>query len=176
MEIKTERLHLREYTKDCLSYYHKLKSDPIIWKYSTFIPMKSINKVESLLTDLISLRNEGKDGFLSLFEIKNDQFIGEAGIISSNRNANRCEIGYNLLPQFWNQGFATEITIGLVSYAMDTLGYERVEAMVLAENKASCKVMEKSGFKCEGVLRHFNKCEDRYRDVNYYGIISSDIK
>lgn len=176
MEIITERLHLKEYTKDYLKHYHNLKSCSIIWEYSTLIPITCMCVTEKLLTDLLSARNEGKDGFLSLFEKERGQYIGEAGILSSSRNANRCEIGYNLLPQFWNHGFATEITINLVSYAFHTLGYERVEALVIADNKASCRVMEKSGFKCEGVLRHFNKCGDRYRDVNYYGIISSDIR
>ncbi|MDF2887610.1 MAG: GCN5-related N-acetyltransferase [Lacrimispora sp.] len=81
-----------------------------------------------------------------------------------------------VFPEFWNQGFATEIATKLVLYAINDLNYERVEALVLTDNKASCRVMEKAGFKCEGILRYFNKHEDNYRDVNYYGIISSDIK
>lgn len=54
--------------------------------------------------------------------------------------------------------------------------YDNSCALVISDNKASCRVMEKCGFKCEGILRHFNKHDDNYRDVNYYGIISSDIK
>ncbi len=80
------------------------------------------------------------------------------------------------MPEFWNQGFATEIATKLVIYAINDLKFERVEALVLSDNKASCRVMEKCGFKCEGILRHFNRHNDNYRNVNYYGIISSDIK
>lgn len=87
-----------------------------------------------------------------------------------------CLIGYNLLPQYWNQGYATEITKHLVKYSFEFLDVERIEALVLQINSASCRVLEKSGFMLEGVLRNFNKCETGYRNVCYYGIISSDYK
>lgn len=176
MEILTERLYLREYDKSCINDYYRLKSCSAVWDYSTFVPVQSVREAEYLLNELIDFRGQNEGGFLALYRRDNDQFIGEAGIISKNRNANRCEIGYNLLPEFWNQGFATEIATKLVLYAINDLNYERVEALVLSDNRASCRVMEKAGFKCEGILRHFNKHEDNYRDVNYYGIISSDLK
>jgi ribosomal-protein-alanine N-acetyltransferase len=138
--------------------------------------VQSIWEAEHLLNEQIVSREQNNGGFLALYLRDNHQFIGEAGIISINRNANRCEIGYNLLPEFWNQGFATEIAGKLVIHAINDLKFKRVEALVLSDNQASCRVMEKCGFKCEGILRHFNKHEDNYRDVNYYSIISSDIK
>ena len=176
MEILTERLRLREYDKSCINDYYRLKSCSAVWDYSTFVPVQGILEAEQLLNEIIVSRAQNKAGFLALYKKDNNQFIGEAGIISINRNANRCKIGYNLLPEFWNQGFATEIATKLVLYAINDLNYERVEALVISDNRASCRVMEKAGFKCEGTLRHFNKHEDSYRDVNYYGIISSDCK
>ncbi len=176
MEILTERLCLKEYDKSCIKDYYKLKSCPSVWSYSTFVPVQSIGEAEHLLNEQIVSRGREKGRFLALYQRDNYQFIGEAGIISINRNANRYEIGYNLLPEFWNQGFATEIAAKLVIHVINDLKFERVEALVLSDNKASCRVMEKCGFKCEGILRHFNRHEDNYRDVNYYGIISSDIK
>jgi RimJ/RimL family protein N-acetyltransferase len=51
------------------------------------------------------------------------EFIGEAGIIGYNPRANRCVIGYNLLPQYWEHGYATEITKHLVKYSFEFFGY-----------------------------------------------------
>ncbi|PPK82980.1 ribosomal-protein-alanine N-acetyltransferase [Lacrimispora xylanisolvens] len=175
MEILTERLCLKEYDKSCINDFYKLKSCPSVWTYSTFVPVQSMGEAELLLNEQIVSRQQNKGGFMPLYKRDNGQYIGEAGIISINRNADRCEIGYNLLPEFWNQGYATEIATKLVLHAINALKFERVEALVLSDNKASCRVMEKCGFKCEGILRHFNKHDDNYRDVNYYGIISSDI-
>lgn len=176
MEIITQNLILKEYTLDNLKDYYKLKSCENVWYYSSFIPLTDIGEAEKLLRNLMSLRESNEDGFMALFTKGEENYIGEAGILSSRKSGNRCVIGYNLLPEYWNKGYATEITKSLVLYALKDLGYERVEALACSENKASCKVLEKSGFKCEGILRHFNKCGDSYRDVSYYGMISSDLK
>jgi len=79
------------------------------------------------------------------------------------------------LPLYWNQGYATEITKGIVEYAFENLKIERIEALALQLNKGSCRVLEKIGFTLEGVLRNFNSSETGYRNVCYYSIISSDI-
>lgn len=51
--------------------------------------------------------------------------------ISYNSYANRCEVGYNLLPEYWNKGYATEVTKALVKFAFDSLKVERIEALVI---------------------------------------------
>ncbi len=68
--------------------------------------------------------------FMALYLKGTNEFIGEAGIIGYNPNANRCVIGYNLLPEFWNQGYASEITNCI------ELGFERIEALALLSNIA----------------------------------------
>ncbi|WP_455437493.1 GNAT family N-acetyltransferase [Hungatella hathewayi] len=175
MELITPRLILKEYTSGNLYDYYRLKSCKAVWKYSTFCPLENINETEKLLEDLLFSWRKNKKGFMALFTREDSRYIGEAGILAENKIANRCEIGYNLLPEYWNRGFATEISQKLVRYAIEEMGYERVEALVLAENKASSRVLEKSDFRCEGTLRHFSKCGGEYCDVKYYGLISSDI-
>ncbi|MCB2340228.1 GNAT family N-acetyltransferase [Clostridium estertheticum] len=175
MIFETERLLLSEYQLDNLEDFFELKSCNEVWNYSTFIPLKEKDEAKPLLDNLINDRNNGKYVFMALYKKDTNEFIGEAGIIGHNPNANRCEVGYNLLPQYWNHGYATEITKGIVKYAFECLDFERIESLVLQINKTSCKVLEKSGFLVEGVLRNFNRCETGYRNVCYYGIISSDL-
>lgn len=174
MILETKRLRFVEYQLDNLDNFFKLKSCNKVWNYSTFIPLKEKDQAKLLLDNLINDRNNGKYGFMAVYKNDANEFIGEAGIIGHNPNANRCEVGYNLLPQYWNQGYATEITKGLIKYAFERLECERIEALVLQINKASCKVLEKSGFVLEGVLRNFTRCNSEYRNVCYYGILSSD--
>ena len=174
MVLETERLLLKDYQTDNIDDYFKLKSTSEVWTYSTFTPLTDIEHAYYLLKELIVNRKNGKYDFMALCLKDSNKFIGEAGIIGYNPSANRCVIGYNLLPEFWNQGFATEITNRIVAYAFEELGIERIEALVLQSNIASCKVLEKSGFLLEGVLRNYNKSNNDYRNVCYYGIISSD--
>lgn len=174
MILETERLFLTDYEFENLDDFFKLKSCNEVWNHSTFIPLKEKAQAKTLLENLINDRNNGKYVFMALYRKDTKEFIGEAGIIGYTPHANRCVVGYNLLPQYWNQGYATEITKRIVKYAFESLGFERIEALALQINTASCKVLRKSGFILEGVLRNFSRCETGYKNVCYYGIISSD--
>lgn len=173
MRIETARLYLKEYTMSDLSNFYKLKSNPTVWTYSTFEHLKSIDTAKVQLIDL--LKKQSDHVFHALFLKEADVFIGEAGIIAYNPTANRCTIGYNLLPEFWSKGYATEISKELVRHAFESLVVERVEALAMKKNVASCRVLGKSGLKLEGTLRHFTKINDKYEDVCYFAAISSDI-
>lgn len=174
MILETERLLLTDYQLKNLDVFFKLKSCNEVWKYSTFAPLKNKEQARILLENLIDEGIAGNYIYNALYKKGSMEFIGEAGIIGYIPHANRCVIGYNLLPQYWNRGYATEITKHLVKHSFEFLDIERIEALALQINTASCRVLEKSGFLLEGILRNFNKCETGYRNVCYYGIISSD--
>lgn len=172
--FETQRLLIRQYTLDDAKSYFALKSCELVWKYSTFIPFREFKQAEDELHQIVTTKSIDWFDFLPVFEKETNSYIGEAGIISCNRNANRCEIGYNILPEYWGKGYATELTRFFVKYAFEFLKFERVEALVIQENVASCRVLEKSGFLLEGVLRNFSKSGNGYRNVCYYSIITSD--
>ncbi|MDR2711655.1 MAG: GNAT family N-acetyltransferase [Clostridiales bacterium] len=174
MNIETIRLLLKNYTSDDFKYYWLLKSSYKVWQYSTFTPYQNEGEASLEFKKILDSLNENPYQFAALWTKEGNQFIGEAGIISLNQQSNRCVLGYNLLPAYWNMGFATEITKALVIHAFEHLCVERIEALTMSLNIASRKVLEKSGFLLEGTLRHFAKVHDNYFDVCYYSIITSD--
>jgi [ribosomal protein S5]-alanine N-acetyltransferase len=64
------------------------------------------------------------------------------------------EIGYGTHPAFQRQGYMTELVGGLLTWARQQPGIQRVEAETAVENVASQKVVEKNGF------RLFDRRED----------------
>lgn len=174
MFLETNRLILKDYSMENLSDYGLLRSCEEVWKYSTNTATNDITSVKNQLEELLEKQRKSGYGFCALMEKRSNRYIGEAGILSMNSNANRCVIGYNLLPDAWNKGYATEITIELVKYAFEALGVERVEALAMQLNAASCRVLEKSGLKKEGLLKHFARINDNYYDVAYYGVIKDE--
>ncbi len=174
VQIETNRLILRNYCENDLNNISRLKSNPLIWKFSSKKVTNSIEESKKYLESILKNYLEKRNDFQALFLKETKEFIGEAGILSSNRQNNRAVIGYNLLPRYWNNGYATEITKALVKYLFEEEKVERIEALAADENKASKKVLEKSGFIQEGLLRNFAYIESKYIDVCYYGIISSD--
>lgn len=165
---------LKNYTYEDIDDYFRLKSCNDVWKFSTNIPATNINVVRNQLHELINNQIKIDIGFCSIREKSSNQYIGEADILSINNISERCVVGYNLLPEFWNKGYATEITRELIKYAFMNLSLERVEALVMQANTASCKVLEKAGFLKEGLLRNFSKINGDYHNVCYYGMVKDD--
>ncbi|MDD4832789.1 MAG: GNAT family protein [Clostridia bacterium] len=174
MKLETDLLFLRDYVMSDLENFYRLKSCREVWNYSTFIPVFDTATAKNELKNLISKQTADGMGFCALFSKSSGEYIGEAGILSCNTNADRCVIGYNLLPSFWGNGYATDISKRLIKYAFENLNVERVEALAMKNNVASCRVLEKSGLILEGVLKHFTKVRGEYFDVCYYGLTRGD--
>jgi ribosomal-protein-alanine N-acetyltransferase len=63
------------------------------------------------------------------------------------------ELGYWLGVAYWGRGIATAAVRAVTCYALDGFGVCRVYALPFAHNVASCRVLEKAGYLCEGRLR-----------------------
>ncbi|SMP25379.1 Acetyltransferase (GNAT) domain-containing protein [Muriicola jejuensis] len=60
---------------------------------------------------------------------------------------------YRFLPEFWKRGLATEATRAILAYAFEELKLKRIVAIALTENRASIRVMEKTGMKFDILKR-----------------------
>jgi RimJ/RimL family protein N-acetyltransferase len=63
------------------------------------------------------------------------------------------EIGYWLGEPYWNRGIVSEALGAITRHAIETHGLTRVFAVPFSYNAASCRVLEKNGYKLEGTLR-----------------------
>ena len=59
------------------------------------------------------------------------------------------DIGFAFLPEFWGKGFALESANAVMNDARQRLGLKRVLAIVMPDNAASIKLLEKLGMKFE---------------------------
>jgi ribosomal-protein-alanine N-acetyltransferase len=83
-------------------------------------------------------------------------------------------LGYWMGAQFARQGFMQEAILALVHYAFTTLDLSRIEAACLPENAASRGVLEKSGFKYEGVAQSYLQINGRWRNHVLYANLRLD--
>ena len=63
------------------------------------------------------------------------------------------EVGYWLGEACWGRGIATEALVLFTRHAFGELGLLRLFALPLADNAASIRVLQKAGFREEGILR-----------------------
>ena len=83
-----------------------------------------------------------------------DEAVGGVGFLVGRDIARMsAEMGYWLSEDFWGRGIATRAVTAMSEWAFDHYKLTRVFAMAFAHNSASIRVLEKSGFEREGVMR-----------------------
>lgn len=105
------------------------------------------------------------------------ELVGCIGLeLQTDIHKKSAEIGYWIGEPFWGKGIASQAVLLMVEYGFEKFGLNRIYAGVYDYNKASCRVLEKSGFQLEGILRkavYKNECFfDEYR----YAIIKDSTK
>ncbi|GGC07999.1 GCN5 family N-acetyltransferase [Marivita lacus] len=83
-------------------------------------------------------------------------------------------LGYWIGQPFARQGYMREAIDALVHYAFDRLDLSRIEAACLPENAASRGLLEKAGFKYEGVAQSYLQIDGRWRTHVLYAALRRD--
>lgn len=102
----------------------------------------------------ISMATSPSRNILLAIEIQ-DEAAGSIGIHPlGDVYCRTAEIGYWLAEPFWGKGIVTDAVRALVPVAFGRTDLIRIQAGVFADNPASMRVLEKSGFAREAVHRH----------------------
>ena len=100
--------------------------------------------------------------------------IGNCGIRRKPENDWEADIGYELAPEYWGRGYATEAALTIVSFGFRDLGLHRVSSWCIADNAASVRVLERVGLRLEGRLRDNEYFKGRWWDTLLYGLLESE--
>jgi ribosomal-protein-alanine N-acetyltransferase len=153
---------------------HSLRNNEEVWKYSIDEPSKSIEESNEYLNQIIGNYEKIGYDYYALFLNDSGKYIGEAGILNIDQSHNRGLIGYNILPEYWKRGYASEAVKAFVDYLFIEKKVQRVEAYVLENNIGSRKVLIKNGFKEEGLLRDYIFIKGAFQNVYCFGLIKGD--
>ncbi|AGB01304.1 GNAT family N-acetyltransferase [Methanoregula formicica] len=72
--------------------------------------------------------------------------IGNGGILSAEGHPNTAVLGYSVLEEFWNRGYATEAVGALIPVIFSLPGIRGIIATTYPHLTASIRVLEKNGF------------------------------
>ena len=118
-------------------------------------------------------RDGTRDGY-AVVDAETGDFLGIAGVVDIEPDANQGEIGYALAPDARGLGIATRALELVTRYALGELGLERVELQIATDNDASIRVAEKCGYRREGVLRSLYIKPGRRGDFVIYSKLPGD--
>ncbi|PCD77857.1 GNAT family N-acetyltransferase [Pseudothioclava arenosa] len=88
--------------------------------------------------------------------------------------AQAATLGYWVGARYARQGYMREALQAVVDYAFGVLDLSRLEAACLPENAASRGVLEKVGFKYEGVAQSYLQINGRWRNHVLYANLRYD--
>jgi len=160
--LEGKNVNLRVVEKEDLALVAEWLNDPKV--FGVFNPLMQHSKME-LEGWYDQLSAEGK---WFLIEKKDGSKIGEI------HHMKDMEIGYGLIPSERRKGYCTEAVKIMVDYLFLSKNIVRIYALPDVRNVASQKVLEKTGFKKEGVIRKswFNRGE--WRDRYLYSILREE--
>ncbi|MBJ3761230.1 GNAT family N-acetyltransferase [Maribius pontilimi] len=121
-----------------------------------------------------SIRNETA---IPLFMIRRSDksLVGAITLDNVRRGpAQSGTLGYWIGEAHARQGYMTEAIAGIVHYAFFKMDLSRVEAACLPENAASRGVLERAGFKYEGVAQSYLQIAGRWRNHVLYANLRAD--
>jgi ribosomal-protein-alanine N-acetyltransferase len=112
---------------------------------------------------------------LFVFHKEAGQLVGAITLDNIRRGPSQVgTIGYWVGQQYARQGFMSEAIIAMVAHAFGALDLSRVESACLPDNVASRGVLEKAGFKYEGVAQSYIQINGRWRNHVLYAALRGD--
>ena len=169
--IETGRLVLRPLTGADLEFIYRHFSDPAVTRYMLDEePLSDIDQAQELID--FYTPGAGKNYNRWGIVLKADgSLIGTCGYHKWNRRSCRAEIGYDLSPASWGQGYMTEAARAVLHHGFGSMDLNRVEALVYPGNLASIRLLTRLGFRQEGVLRDYFYLGGRYHDHALFSLL-----
>jgi len=104
-----------------------------------------------------------------------DTVVGTCGYYGFHTWNSRGSIGYELARPSWRQGIMTEALDAIIGFGFGEIGLNRIQAVVMPGNVGSEKLLEKLGFRREGLLREYENWGGKgYVDVTMFSLLRSE--
>ncbi len=148
--LETDRLILRKYTENDLDDLFEFAKSPNVGPNAGWPPHKTKEDSEKILKMFIE-----KDEVWAIVEKKSNKVIGSFGLHKDQKREipNVKMIGYVLSEKYWGNGYVPEATKRVLDYAFNELDLDIISVYHYPFNTQSKRVIEKCGFKFEGILR-----------------------
>ena len=172
--LESARLRLRPYRSNDADAMFRLYSDPRVMRYWSFPPWTERSQAEAYLKRVLGEMAEGRVLPWAIAAAEDDRLLGTVTFFALDLVQGRAEIGYSLDPKFQGQGMASEALRVALAHAFDTLRLRRVEADADPRNVPSCRLLERLGFRLEGLLRARWRVAGEICDTALYGLLAPE--
>jgi ribosomal-protein-alanine N-acetyltransferase len=126
------------------------------------------------IEQVLKKTDEGQVYAFGIFLKATDKLIGDISLTQIARGpVQSCYTGFTLDKEYNAKGYTTEALQLVVDFAFRELKLHRIEAGAMPDNIASIRVLEKVGFKKEGIAKENVKINGKWTDHQILAIINS---
>jgi len=154
LPIQTQRLVIRRMTADDLEPIYKLHSDPEVMRYVGKGDVWSRAFTEQIIGPISSNSNNHPLDWVPLTDRASGKFIGVVCILRLPElhrvkigGGPYHEIGWRILWEHWNNGYATEAAESILQCWFEKLSMPEITCIIDERNTRSVRVAEKLGFR-----------------------------
>ncbi|HVU10942.1 MAG TPA: GNAT family N-acetyltransferase [Phototrophicaceae bacterium] len=176
--LETERLLLREIVLSDAEALFRVRGDIRVTRLNSGQPMQSIDEAYDLIEQTKRAFDDHRrvDWGITLKDKPKEGLIGRCGFNYILRQDRRASIGYDLGFAYWNHGIMTEAVGAMIQFGFEQVNLNRIEADAAAENIGSIRVLEKCGFRREGVQEDQYYEWDEFHDLVLFALLRKDFE
>ncbi|MEO5643244.1 MAG: GNAT family N-acetyltransferase [Bacteroidia bacterium] len=171
--IQTERLTLREITRDDATAFFELRSHPEVIKYLDRFPPKDIEEIHAFLERIFSGISSNQSIAWAISLKGKNEMIGTVSFHATQPEHHRAEIGYQLFADYWRKGIMSEAVKAAIDYGFNTMKLHSIEAQTSPENEASIGLLKKMGFVQEAYYKENFYFDGKFHDTPVFSLLNN---
>ena len=162
--LEDERVLLRPLVlEDWINLSSFVKEEPLLWQFA-LTPITTEQEFEQYITTAVEARISKTAYPFIVFDKLQNKYVGSTRFYDIQLNYSTTQLGYTWYSQStWGTGLNEHCKLLLLTFAFETIGFERVEFRADNRNKRSIAAMQKIGCTVEGILRNHLPTSDGTR-------------
>lgn len=173
--INLENFILRKISieHDYISYFNYMSTPPVMEYLSEDDIPINLDKARSDLSYWAKLFDYQQSFYWAIALKSTNQIIGTCGFNYWNKTHKRAEISYDLDYNHWGKGIMTKAVKLISNYAFEHTKIQRIQATVASDNIPSIRVLEKTGYTKEGLMKKFGILHGKSKDFYMYSLFQT---
>jgi RimJ/RimL family protein N-acetyltransferase len=172
--IATERLTLRRFRASDARRLAEYRSDPAVARYQSWDAPFPVERAVVAVRNFAAGSPDVAGHFQYAIELTGDALLIGDVYVRLHDNLKQAEIGFTLDRAYQGKGYATEAVGAVLDRLFRRQGLHKVTGECDARNTASAALMERLGFRREGLLRQQTFIKGEWTDDLLYGLLAGE--
>ncbi|WP_328882775.1 GNAT family N-acetyltransferase [Streptomyces sp. NBC_00299] len=166
-------LLLRPWRADDAPAVHAAFQDPVMHQWHARAA-DSVAEVCGWIAEWRTAWTEERHPQWAVVDAESDRLLGRVALREVHLDDGTAEVAYWTTAEARGRGVAARATTTLARWALDDIGFHRLELLHAVRNEASCRVAGKAGFLLEGTKRSSALHRDGWHDMHLHARVQGD--